>query len=500
MKPVALVLLLCLAVACQGRVLLPKEPLDIPVAIVSESEPQALPLTKSEADSEPTLKQEEAKPAAARLEETKEPEKAQPELKEAAQPELKETAQPELTEAAKTELKEAKQEAINAEPADNKPLNQEESKPELKKEAREEAEIKADPKPEQQPEQLQEQPAAIKAELKPELPAAQPEAQPAAQAEAQPEAPSSPILKALASEEVVAAPEPVDAAVVDASADAVQPHVRQATQATPTQSSTQQNFVQQLIQNSPIGQFLSQFNGQPQQQQQQQAAAAQQDAAEQPATPAPTIPGFLNPSAAITSAQNAVQNAAQSVVNTTTQAFQGIQQFANNLGTQFQNTLSGLTGQQQQQNAQPTTARPPGPIQSFVSNVFGGGNNATAASPPQQQGPLQGIINFLGGNRPTSAPAAAAAAPAPAQTTAQETGVDDKLEAASEIAEQSQTGAVNENEVRTSAEAIDDSFEEAVPSNEVITVNDDASAAAAADNNAVDGEQEATFVDSAVAL
>ncbi|KAH8302411.1 hypothetical protein KR044_006191, partial [Drosophila immigrans] len=444
MKPVALVLLLGLALSCQARVLLSKEPLDIPVAIVSEADlksealpqPEALPLTQTETEAE------QPKPAA-RLE-----------TKEEAKPE---EIKPELLEEKKAELK----------PEEAQP---EAAKPELKKEAREEApvEIKA------------EQPTELKTELQPESePELKLEAKPELQKESQPETqPESPILKALASEDVaeVAAPEAVDpvAVVVSspevANVDAVQPHVRQATQATPTQSSTQQNFVQQLIQNSPIGQFLSQFNGnqQQQQQQQQQQAAVQQDAAEQPATPAPTIPGFLNPGAAITSAQNAVQNAAQSVVNTTTQAFQGIQQFANNLGTQFQNTLSGLTGQQQQ-NAQPTPARPPGPIQSFVTNVFGGGNNATADQQPQQQGPLQGIINFLGGNRPTSAPAAAAAAAAPVPEPAKPSGVDDKIEEEPQL-------AASENEVRSSAEAIDDSFEEAVPANEVITVNDDAAA------------------------
>lgn len=304
-------------------------------------------------------------------------------------------------------------------------------------------------------------------ELKTELPKI---GEPQPEEQAQPEAEAQPILKA---QPVEAAEEPAESVPAEPLVeqpqqvdDAVQPHIRQATQATPTQqSSTQQNFVQQLIQNSPIGQFLNQFNGQQQPQQQQQTVQA-----DQTATPAPTVPGFLNPSAAITSAQNAVQNAAQSVVNTTTQAFQGIQQFATNLGTQFQNTLSGLTGQQQQ-SAQPTTARPPGPIQTFVNNVFGGGNNATAAAAPQPQqvGPLQGIINFLGGNRPQNAPpAVATVTEAPAKP-----AVDDKLEQTDDVAEQP---AESENEVRSSAEATDDSFEEAVPVNEVIVVNDDASA------------------------
>ncbi|XP_030567152.1 20-hydroxyecdysone protein [Drosophila novamexicana] len=384
MKPIALVLL-CLALGSQGRVLQPsKEALDIPVAIIKEPEPQALPLISAE--QEQPIKSEQQQP----IKSESEAEPAQPILKS--------------------------------------------------------------------------------------LPAE-------AVVEANAEQQVAPVADAV----------PVEQQAVEQ--DAVQPHVRQATQATPTQqSTTQQNFVQQLIQNSPIGQFLNQFNGQQQQ-------SSQQVQADQTATPAPTVPGFLNPGAAITSAQNAVQNAAQTVVNSTTQAFQGIQQFASNLGTQFQNTLSGLTGQQ---NAQPTTARPPGPIQSFVNNVFGGGNNATAtaAAPAQGQqggGPLQGIINFLGGNRPQNAPAAAASAVAAAVTEApiKQPGVDDKLEQADDVAEQP---AESENEVRNSGEAIDDSFEEAVPANEVIVVNDDASAdVPASSNNSVEQQPEQQPAD-AVAL
>lgn len=240
---------------------------------------------------------------------------------------------------------------------------------------------------------------------------------------------------------------------------------RQATQATPTQTSTQQNFVQQLIQNSPIGQFLSQFTGSQQQQQQQLA--------DQPATPQPTLPGFLNPAAAITSAQQAVQTAAQSVVNSTTQAFQGLQQFATNLGTQFQNTFSNLAGQQNQlTTADSTTTRPPGPIQQIVSNFIGGGQNATG----QQPGPIQGLFQglFQGGNRPqgTTAP--------PKEVEPAKPGVDDKIEmkpqADEMVVEQQEPDSVNE--VRTSAEvnsgdSADSSLED-VPAEELIVVNDDA--------------------------
>ncbi|KAI8114667.1 20-hydroxyecdysone protein [Lucilia cuprina] len=146
--------------------------------------------------------------------------------------------------------------------------------------------------------------------------------------------------------------------------------VRQATQAKPTQSSTQQNFVQQLIQNSPLGQFFNQITRQPGTQ---------------------------------------VANA-QSVVNSTTQAFQGLQQFASNIGNQFQNTLSGLADQQQQQEGakDATTDRHPGPIQQLV-NTFMGNNGQQTQPAPTQQIPLQGLLNvFQGNNRPQSATAATA--------------------------------------------------------------------------------------------
>ncbi|XP_065361536.1 20-hydroxyecdysone protein [Calliphora vicina] len=234
--------------------------------------------------------------------------------------------------------------------------------------------------------------------------------------------------------------------------------VRQATQATPTQTTTQQNFVQQLIQNSPLGQFFNQITGQT-----TQGQVANDDPA--PAAPAPTLPGLFNP-------VTAVQNAAQSVVNSTTQAFQGLQQFASNLGNQFQNTLSGIGGQPQEQGANDaTTARPPGPIQQLV-NTFMGNNGQQPA--PTQQGPLQGLLNiFQGNNRPQGATAAATVTnpePLPAK------------EPEPEISEQVQTIANDaiispdqiSNEVRDSAEA-NDSFEESVQPEELIVVNDDAS-------------------------
>ncbi|XP_067648289.1 20-hydroxyecdysone protein [Eurosta solidaginis] len=253
-----------------------------------------------------------------------------------------------------------------------------------------------------------------------------------------------------------------------------------ATQATPTQTTTQANFVQQLIQNSPIGQFLGQLTGQSQQQQQPPEGA--QIAADQPATPAPTLPGFLNPQNAITQ----VQNAAQSVANATAQAFQGVQQFASSLGNQFQSTFSNLGGQSAN-TADSTTPRPPGPIQSLISNFVGGNPTpagaATAAgatqSPAQQQGPLQGFISFFqGGNRPQSAAAA------PASTNAPSTQLDNKVE---ELHKDEQTNELTDaahepeeadqadNEVRNSAEvAAGDSLEDN-SSGQFIIVNDDVS-------------------------
>uniref|UniRef100_A0A0K8W3I3 20-hydroxyecdysone protein n=1 Tax=Bactrocera latifrons TaxID=174628 RepID=A0A0K8W3I3_BACLA len=270
-----------------------------------------------------------------------------------------------------------------------------------------------------------------------------------------------------------------------------------ATQATPTQTTTQPNFVQQLIQNSPLGQFFGQLSGQ-QQQQQQLATPGVQVAADQPATPAPTLPGFLNPQNAITQ----VQNAAQSVANATSQAFQGVQQFANNLGTQFQNTLSSLSGQPQQvqlSTADATTQRPLGPIQSLISNFVGGNQPAGAAAAagttisPAQQGPFQGIISFLqGGNRPQAAATSGtvvAVAPAPAGSiiAADPVQVDNKVdevktdELTHAVAEPEQLpgeegGEVDQadNEVRSSAEVGIDSLEDN-NADQLIVVEDDAS-------------------------
>ncbi|XP_039963262.1 20-hydroxyecdysone protein [Bactrocera tryoni] len=294
----------------------------------------------------------------------------------------------------------------------------------------------------------------------------------------------------------------VAAVVADEPASASVDQLRQvaavagATQATPTQTTTQPNFVQQLIQNSPLGQFFGQLSGQ--QQQQQLATPGIQVAADQPATPAPTLPGFLNPQNAITQ----VQNAAQSVANATAQAFQGVQQFANNLGTQFQNTLSSLSGQQQQvqlSTADATTQRPPGPIQSLISNFVGGNQPAGAAAAagattsPAQQGPFQGIISFLqGGNRPQAAATSGtvvAVAPAPAGSIipADPVQVDNKVD---EVKTDDLTNAVAEpeqlpgeeggevdqsdNEVRNSAEVGLDSLEDN-NADQLIVVEDDAS-------------------------
>ncbi|XP_017009837.2 20-hydroxyecdysone protein [Drosophila takahashii] len=433
------VLILVFLALSQGRVLnLPKEAIDIPVTIVEDKEPPvALSLVKEE------LKPEEVKPVAQeeKAKDLKEeiPKEIKPEVKEEIKPEVKPEIKEEIKPEVKPEIKEEPKEKLEEQKLKEKSLEIKEQPQEIKEEVKQPEEIKKETP------EIQEQPADI-------------------------------ILKNLPAEEAVPkpseelSPNPLDQDQSE-NQDPANPQVRQATQATPTQQTTTQgNFVQQLIQNSPIGQFLNQFQPQPAANPPAPAAVQADDAAAAaPATPAPTVPGFLNPQAAITSAQQAVQNAAQSAVNATTQAFQGIQQFASNLGNQFQNTLSSLTGQQQL--AVSTTARPPGPIQQFVNNVFGGNTNATAAAAPaaQQSGnPLQGIINFLGGNRPQNAPAAA-----PAAQTPEKPAVDDKIDPAQdEVAEYNPEA---ENEVRTSGETIDDSFEDAaVPTNEVIVVNDDA--------------------------
>lgn len=242
--------------------------------------------------------------------------------------------------------------------------------------------------------------------------------------------------------------------------------VRQATQAAPTQTSTQQNFVQQLIQ--PIGQLFSQITGQAQQKPPSQVAN------DEPVAPGPTIPGFLNPANAITSAQQAVQN----VVNSTTQAFQGLQQLATNIGTTFQNTLSSLGGQQSQlSTADSTSPRPPGPIQSIVGNLIGGNQQNPPDSPNQPQGPLQGIISFFqGGNRPQStvAPTSTTQPQKVETATADPTnGIDDKIGAAEHPSGQGHQDVTNE--VRRGEEdgdVVGDSFEESQP-DEIIVVNDD---------------------------
>ncbi|KAI8039417.1 20-hydroxyecdysone protein [Drosophila gunungcola] len=441
-------LILAFLAVSQGRVL------NIPVAIVEDqAKPVALPLVKEDIKPEEikvVVQEEKAKD----LKEEIKPE-VKPEIKEEIKPEIKEEIKTEV----ETEIKEQ-----------TKPEIKEEIKPEIKEELKEQIkpEIKDAVKPvineelkeqieEQIKQQIKEKPLELK-EKSLEIVKEQPEEIKQQTSEVKEQAAPTVLKEAIPEQEEIQ--------------DAAQPQVRQATQATPTQQSTTQgNFVQQLIQNSPIGQFLNQFQPQPANNPAPPAAAVVplQTQADEVATPAPTVPGFLNPQAAITSAQQAVQNAAQSAVNATTQAFQGIQQFASNLGNQFQNTLSSLTGQQQAAVA--TTPRPPGPIQQFVNNVFGGNSNATAAAAPaaQQSGnPLQGIINFLGGNRPQNAPPASPATQAP-----EKPAVDDKIDPAKD--EVQEFVPETDNEIRSSGEAIDDSFEEAgVPSNEVIVVNDDA--------------------------
>ncbi|KAH8379669.1 hypothetical protein KR009_006437 [Drosophila setifemur] len=491
MKSVVLILT-CLALSCQARVVqIPEKAIEIPVTIIEDKPAlEALALVKEESLPQKLQPQvEDIKPLILEDKAREIVEEIKPEIVEEIKPEIKEELKPEIKPEIKQELKPEIKTGI-------KPLIKEEIKPEIKEEIK--PEIKEEIKPEIK-EEIIEKIKDLKPEIKPEikeeiqelkeeLPAQPLEEQPKEIKEEKPKEikeelpeikeepkPIDTVLKTLPAEAEEPAqelsPNPVQQDQSEIQ-DSVHPQVRQATQATPTQQSTTQgNFVQQLIQNSPIGQFLNQF--QPQQQQQPAPAQPLADDADAaaPATPAPTVPGFLNPQAAFTSAQQVVQNAAQTVVNSTTQAFQGIQQFASNLGNQFQNTLSGFANPQA---AVSTTPRPPGPIQQFVNNVFGGGN-ATAAAPAQNQqqsgNPLQGIINFLGGNRPQNAPAAALVTEAPAK----KPEVDDKIDpnANDEVVE---FVPESENEIRASGESIDDSFEEAaVPTNEVIVVNDDAS-------------------------
>uniref|UniRef100_A0A1B0AE05 Uncharacterized protein n=1 Tax=Glossina pallidipes TaxID=7398 RepID=A0A1B0AE05_GLOPL len=209
-----------------------------------------------------------------------------------------------------------------------------------------------------------------------------------------------------------------------------QGNLRQGTQAPPTQT-TQANIVQQFIQNSPFGPFFNQLTGQ-----------NPSDASNNPVTSAP-----FNP--------------LQSVVNGTTQAFQGFQQFASN--------FFGLN-----QNADATSPRP-GPIQTFVSNLIGGNNPSTQQQQqqPQQQGPLQSILSvFQGGNN--NRPSGNSNAPVVA---ANNTSIDNREPEKQDpqITEQdNQEASADEedNKLRDSAE-VDDSFEELNKPNEVIIINDD---------------------------
>ncbi|XP_013118668.2 20-hydroxyecdysone protein [Stomoxys calcitrans] len=240
--------------------------------------------------------------------------------------------------------------------------------------------------------------------------------------------------------------------------------LRQATQATPAQT-TQQNFVQQLIQSSPLGPFFNQITGQ-----NNQAQVANDDAGSAPATPNPTIPAFLAP------ALTTVQNAAQSVVNTTTSAFQGLTSFASNLGNQFQNTLSNLGGQQpaQQAASDATTARPQGPFQQLVNTFMGNNQQAAQPAPQQPLGPFQGLLNIFQGNNANSAPQANTA-PADTVESQKPAKEPEVAEPASPSADENtiNTADTLSNEIRNSAE-VEDSFEDTAQPEELIVVQDDA--------------------------
>jgi len=231
MKPVALILVF-LAIS-QARVLnLPKEAIDIPVAIVEDKEPPvALSLVKEE------VKPEEVKPIVQEEKAKDLKEEVKPEIKEQPKPDIKDEIKEDLKADIKEELKEKIEEQINELP-NAKPL-------ELKEKS-----LEAEEKPQEIKEEVQ-QPEIKKeaTEIK--------------------EEPAQNILKSLPAEETVVvpaeelSPNPVEQEQSE-NQDAAHPQVRQATQATPTQQSTTQgNFVQQLIQNSPIGQFLNQFQPQP---------------------------------------------------------------------------------------------------------------------------------------------------------------------------------------------------------------------------------------------
>ncbi|KAI9587812.1 20-hydroxyecdysone protein [Glossina fuscipes] len=210
-----------------------------------------------------------------------------------------------------------------------------------------------------------------------------------------------------------------------------QGNLRQGTQA-PPQQTTQANIVQQFIQNSPFGPFFNQLTGQ-----------NPSDASNNPVTSAP-----FNP--------------LQSVVNGTTQAFQGFQQFASN--------LFGLN-----QNAEATSPRP-GPIQTFVSNLIGGNNPPTQQQQlqqPQQQGPLQSILSvFQGGNN--NRPPGNSNAPAIAANNASIDNREPEKQDPQITEQDNQEASADEedNKLRDSAE-VDDSFEELNKPNEVIIINDD---------------------------
>lgn len=257
-------------------------------------------------------------------------------------------------------------------------------------------------------------------------------------------------------------------------ADKGEGELRQATQTTQGTITTPSNFVQQLIQNSPFGPFLNQLSGQNNVNDDNGNSGVFQSTS----PPVGGIPpSFLNP--------------IQSVVNSTTQAFQGLQQFASSIGNQFQSTLSNFAGQAQQQflQATTTTTRPNGgPIQQFVSTFIGGINSANNLPSQQQsqapQGPLQGIFNILqgqSGNRPSSTVSSVTAvAPFVSEQPVDESDIPSKIndEMNENVAANAGEFEINITEtmdnLRKDDEDVETSFEENGEDGQgIIVVNDD---------------------------
>ncbi|XP_055842454.1 20-hydroxyecdysone protein [Episyrphus balteatus] len=220
---------------------------------------------------------------------------------------------------------------------------------------------------------------------------------------------------------------------------------RQADTADPaptTARPAQPGFIQQLVQNTPLGQLLNNFNG------------ANNQAAPEQNTPVATAATFIQ----------ALQNTTSQITNSIQQGFQ----------QQLQSLQTTFTGQQPQQAvvasdaaAPAATPRPQGPFQSIVTSFLGGNGQAqqqAAPAPAQQGGPLQGILNLFGGNRvPASASAPATSAPA---------ALPVKVEAVpAEVAAPAAAEEISPESARDSVESADDSLEAVKP--DEIVVNDD---------------------------